>query len=373
MQFTVNVKEFKAIITEIAKVLPKRPTHPILEYLLIETSEEIPGFIRVTGTNLSVFVELQCDAIITNVGAIAVNAKQLLAILKEAKGNISFMHLDDELVVNANGIDYRPKFEAAKNFVEVPRFFIDSQKIAIPMLLEGIQRTSYAASTDETKQVLTGVHFQFTEKQITFESTDGHRLAQFTFEDESPKFLNEVTIPASTLSFLEKLLKKSKEKSIELSVDSGMAKISWNQGWMIARILEGQYPDFEYLIPRDFSKTISVDKQQLIDGVKSVMVLAKASNKLISLDIKENSMDIVLPSEETNKTSKIINCNLIGEQILITFESKYLVEALEQLPGEKVLINLNDPLDYAVFNPSEPTEIKHLSLIAPVEVKTKML
>ncbi len=379
----------------VSRAVPSRPTHPILANVLLEADEE-KGRLDLTGFDLSLGICTSFSATVIESGTLALPAKLLNDIvsrLPESEITISDEPdpeaLEDEraTLISASG---RFKINQEKNVEEYPEFppVEASEYLVLPVsaLTDGLRGVLFAASTDETKQVLTGVHLTRTEAGLEFAATDSHRLAvvqtpvseveERSVETESNNGDTggredfEVTIPARALRELKQMLGSPKEsQSIQLKVDEGQVVFDFDTRHLRSQKLEGQYPDYRRLIPQEFSRQISLDRKELLRGLELVAVLADQKNNTVkfSLDSDKQELNLSVETQDVGSAKQSMSAQIVGESIEIAFNIKYLMDGLRALPANEIKMQLNEGDRPVIFTPLGG--IKMTYLVMPVQMR----
>lgn len=379
----------------VSRAVPSRPTHPILANVLLEADEE-KGRLDLTGFDLSLGICTSFSATVIESGTLALPAKLLNDIvsrLPESEITISDEPdpeaLEDEraTLISASG---RFKINQEKNVEEYPELppVEASEYLVLPVsaLTDGLRGVLFAASTDETKQVLTGVHLTRTEAGLEFAATDSHRLAvvqtpvseveERSVETESNNGDTggredfEVTIPARALRELKQMLGSPKEsQSIQLKVDEGQVVFDFDTRHLRSQKLEGQYPDYRRLIPQEFSRQISLDRKELLRGLELVAVLADQKNNTVkfSLDSDKQELNLSVETQDVGSAKQSMSAQIVGESIEIAFNIKYLMDGLRALPANEIKMQLNEGDRPVIFTPLGG--IKMTYLVMPVQMR----
>ena len=280
-------------------------------------------------------------------------------------------------------------------YPELPAVEDDGETLVLPVsaLTEGLRGVLFAASTDETKQVLTGVYLTRTEDGLEFAATDSHRLAvvqtaypeeeeerEIEVENETPSKSPpvreiesekdfEVMIPARALRELERMLGSLKKSDhVQLEVDEHKVVFNLDNRRLTSVKLEGQYPDYQRLIPKEFSRQITLGRKELLKSLELVAVLADQKNNTVKcyLDSDRQELDLSLESQDVGSAKQSISAQIAGESIQIAFNIKYLMDGLKALPTETIQMKLNQGDRPVILTPLGG--IKMTYLVMPVQM-----
>ena len=354
----------------VSRAVPSRPAMPILGNIKLEADEE-KQIIRLTAFDLALGITTQFSATIEigGGGAIALPAKLLSDMISRLPaGSISFRIEDLVAAIAAGTGRYTLNAADAAEFPELPT--ADSQEaIALPAdaLLKALKGTVFAASTDETKQILQGVHIFADGDRVEFAATDGHRLAVSPIVLEDAEIIpNDFTIPGRALRELERCISDT-DTPILFHHGSAYIEILLPGTHLACRLMEGQYPNYRQLIPAQFSREAAIDRRSLIDALTRVEVLASAKNNVVTLAIGSEQIQISATAQDLGSGTEAIACDLKGEPIDIAFNVKYLLESLKAIASSEVLFCANTPKSPVIFRPVGGTETH---LLMPIQIRS---
>lgn len=390
----------------VSRAVPSRPTHPVLVNVLLVADKE-KGQLDLTAFDLSLGICTSFSATVIESGTLALPAKLLNDIVSRLPESTEITisdepdpeALEDERATLTTGAG-RFKINQEKNVDEYPELpaVEVGQSLVLPVsaLTDGLKGVLFAASTDETKQVLTGVHLTRTEAGLEFAATDSHRLAvvqtaaseieeksvetESNNGDGSVHSANssdtgggedfEVTIPARALRELKQMLGSMKDSpSIQLKVDEGQVVFDLDTRRLTSLKLEGQYPDYRRLIPQEFSCQISLDRKELLKGLELVAVLADQKNNTVkfSLDRDKQELNLSVETQDVGSAKQSMSAQIVGESIEIAFNIKYLMDGLRALPANEIKMQLNEGDRPVIFTPLGG--IKMTYLVMPVQMR----
>jgi DNA polymerase-3 subunit beta len=370
-----------------SRAVPSRPTHPVLANVLLQADAET-NQVSLTAFDLSLGIRTSFSAEVLQGGAIALPAKLLNDIVSRLpEGEIT---LDDESSVTDNLPDYNglivtltPKSGryqvramGGEEFPELPLIEnAQPMRFSATTLIEGLRGSLFATSADETKQVLTGVHLTVKQDTLEFAATDGHRLAVVETTNESPDANSEdsleVTVPARALRELERMLAhgSESEEPVALYFDQGQVVFEWQHQRLTSRTLEGQYPAYHLLIPKQFQRELTLERKQLLSSLERIAVLADQKNNLVKVSLNGDAQEITLSveSQDVGSAMETMPAQISGEDIDIAFNIKYLMEGLKALPASEILMQMNTNLTPVIFTPLGGLKMTYLAM--PVQLR----
>jgi DNA polymerase-3 subunit beta len=266
----------------------------------------------------------------------------------------------------------------AEEFPELPVIEnAEAITLTTAALIEGLKGSLFATSSDETKQVLTGVHLTLKQDTLEFAATDGHRLAVLETNNERPVEGSEqveVTVPARALRELQRMLGHSSasEDTVAVYLDQGQVVFAWQNQRLTSRTLEGQYPAYRQLIPRQFERQVTLERKQFISTLERIAVLADQKNNIVKVSIDNANQEVTLSCEaqDVGSGTESMPAQISGEDIDIAFNVKYLMEGLKELPSSEIQIHLNKSLTPVIFTPLGGLKMTYLAM--PVQTYLAM-
>ncbi|WP_353930835.1 DNA polymerase III subunit beta [Okeanomitos corallinicola TIOX110] len=381
MKLVCSQSDLSTNLSLVSRAVPSRPSHPILANVLLQADAET-NQVSLTAFDLSLGIRTSFSAEVIEGGEIALPAKLLLDITSRLpEGEIT---LDDQSEDNAGeGIivtlkpksgKYQVRAMGAEEFPELPIVeSSDAIQLTTAALIEGLKGSLFATSTDETKQVLTGLHLTVKQDTLEFAATDGHRLAVLETTNERPLEGSEqleVTVPARALRELQRMLAhSSSEEAISLYLDQGQIVFAWQNQRLTSRTLEGQYPAYQQLIPRQFERQVVLERKQFISTLERIAVLADQKNNIVKVSINNANQEITLSCEaqDVGNGTESMPAQISGEDIDIAFNVKYLMEGLKELPSTEIQMHLNQSLTPVIFTPLGGLKMTYLAM--PVQLR----
>jgi DNA polymerase III subunit beta len=380
MKFVCTQHDLNVNLALVSRAVPARPTHPVLANIKIEVTAN-PELIRLTGFDLSLGIQTSFIANVVEEGVLTLPAKLLNDIVsKLPSGDIT---LDDEAgenlitITSASG-RYQVRGMGAEEFPELPSIEDgETNQLSSTAFIDGLKGSLVACSQDETKQILTGVYLKVNADCLEFAATDGHRLgivevypAETEGQTTATDRAFEVTVPAKALRELDKMLGNRQDgDELELQLEQGQVVFAWGDQKLTTRTLEGKYPDYRLLIPKQFQRQITLDRKQLLGALERIAVLADQTN-LVKFSIDGTSQSIALSVEAQDRGSgrESLPAQISGADLDIAFNVKYLMDGLKTLPTQEITISMNGPLEPVILTPLGG--IKMTYLVMPVQLRS---
>lgn len=392
MKLVCTQGDLSTNLSLVSRAVPSRPTHPVLANVLLIADSQTQQ-VSLTAFDLSLGIRTSFQADVQIGGKITLPAKLLFDIVSRLPGGE--IMLDDEAGValgvtltSASG-RYQVRGMGVEEFPELP-VIEKGEAVYLPkeVLIEGLRSTLFATSADETKQVLTGLHLHVQQESCEFAATDGHRLAVVQSNNESAVLEEsdgslteepisrqlphlEVTVPAKALRELERMLgMRSSTEPLALHFDQGQIVFEWANQRLTSRILEGQYPAYRQLIPRQFERQLTLERRQLLSALERIAVLADQKNNIVKFSIDNVNQEIALSVEAQDIGSgrELMKAQISGESIEIAFNVKYLMDGLKALQSSEIQMQLNTALSPVIITPLG--SLKMTYLLMPVQIRS---
>ena len=377
MKLVCNQSDLSTNMTLVSRAVPSRPTHPVLANVLLQADAQ-KSQVSLTAFDLSLGIRTSFPAEVETSGAITLPAKLLNDIVARLpQGEII---LEDEAaevpfcatIASTSG-RYQVHGMGVDDFPELP-ILEKGEAIELPAeaLLEGIKGSLLAASTEEAKQILSGVHLSVSQDALEFAATDGHRLAvvKRVFETETEDLSDlEVTIPAKALRELERMLGTRQSSEVSLNCDRGQIVFEWADQCLTSRTLEGQYPAYRQLIPHQFERQITMDRRQLLSALERIAVLADQKNNIVKFNIDSNNQEIALSvnAQDVGSGRELLAAQISGESLDIAFNIKYLMDGIKAIGTPEIQMQLNAALTPVILTPLGGLKMTYL--IMPVQIR----
>ena len=351
MEIRLPRETFHKVLSRVHGVADARAAQPILANVLLEASE---GTLALTATDYEIAIKVSHEAQVIQTGRLTLNARRLYEIVRELPEED--VHLVAEKDHWANLTCGRASFRLAglpaEEFPPLPSY--DAEKaVRLPPeeIREMVEKTLFAVSTDTTRYVLNGVLLRLEEKTIEMVATDGHRLAQI-FRDglESVNEPMSVVIPRKALHELTRLL-ESKTDFLDMVLQDTHVAFLLPETILIGRLIEGQFPNHEQVIPHGSGSAMTVGRQEIIQSLKRVSLMASDKSKMVRLTLAPGSLTLSSEDTEIGAAQEEIPASYDGEELATGFNARYLLDALGAMETEEVSIDMSDPLAPGLFEP----------------------
>jgi DNA polymerase III subunit beta len=352
-------------------VAEKKTTIPILSNILLEATE---GELRLTATDLELGLESGCQASIERAGACTVPGKRLVEIVRSLpEADVHFRALENHYIeIKCERSSFKIAGMARDNFPALPQ--VPAALAVIPGGFLGtmIHRTGFAIANEESRYTLNGALLLLKPDRVLMVATDGHRLAHVERECEVQGLNNElrVLIPKRAMGEIFHLLSHGGDEApIEFSKDESHLFFSAAHRVLISRVLTGQYPNYEAVLPRDNNRVAELDKRAMTDAIRRVALLADERSRAVRLQLADGRMDIFSSSGEYGEAQESVDVDYKGDQVQIGFNYQYLLDFLDAAGGsDKVRLELKDEQSAGQLRPAEDDACRYRYVVMPMRV-----
>ena len=354
MKFTVSSSALLSLLATTGKVISNKNTLPILDYFLMELKGED---LTVTTSDLETTIigHLKVESV-EREGVIAAPAKLMLDSLKE------FPEMPLEFEVNDSTWEIKVKWTSgslsipgasAVSYPAMPAIGAECKDILldVDMLIAGINKTIFATADDELRPVMNGVYFNFEQGKLTFVATDAHKLVRSMVECPDVDFNASFILPKKPANLLKGVLLKE-EEPIRVMFDAKNVTFELKNHKLVCRLIEGNYPNYNAVIPSANPNKVLVDRVEFLNGIKRVAVCSNPTTNLIRMDIASNRISLAAQDIDFSvSANETISCSYDGNPVTIGFKSTFLVEILSNIDTPTVMIELADSTRAGVFKP----------------------
>jgi DNA polymerase-3 subunit beta len=343
---------------------------PILDHFLFRLHDNT---LLMTASDLetTLLVSLPINTV-EREGAAAIPAKLLIDTLKEFPEQPLTFIVDPETLMGeiswSSGKSNLP-CESADEYPQMPTLEDDYNSITINsnQLLEGISKTIFATADDELRPTMNGIYFDIKTDNMTFVASDAHKLARYKLLNMLAEKDCSFILPKKPATYIRSLLKD--EFPVVLKFNDKHAVFTSTRFNMTCRLIEGVFPAYNSVIPKDNPKKIIADRVELMTAVRRVSVFSNQASNLIKLKITSNEIDISAQDLDfSTSANERVNCRYDGEDIEIGFKSIFLIDILSNLSSSDICIELSDPSRAGLFIPvkDEDSDDDLLMLLMPI-------
>ena len=370
MEFSVTKSALLSELSTTQGVVERKTTIPILSNLLVEAKG---SQLTITATDLELSIRTSCEAKIKKEGAGTIPAKKLLELVRLLpEGEIKVRLLENHWVeITSDRKKYKLVGMARENFPALPAMPHTLVKVPAAILENLIRKTKFAISLEESRYTLNGGLLILKPDTLAMVATDGHRLA-LAETDHKLSGLNgevKVLIPKKAMDEVEKLSSGAgDEESIEFAKDESHLFFQVKHRLLISRILTGQFPNYEAVLPRDNNKTVVLERVELSDAVRRVSQLADQRSHAVKISVSTEGIEISASSPEYGEAKENIEKDFKGDPIAIGFNSSYMLDFLAAAADGPISIELKDEQSAGQMRPLADESYRYRYIIMPMRI-----
>ena len=368
MELRIQVQSFARNLAAVQGIVQKRNTMPILASVLIEADEQ--GAVSIIASDLDIGMRISSQAEVVEPGVVAVNARSLYDIIKAMPGQeATLKKLDNNFVELRSGrVHYKILGANVHEFPSLPEVE-DTQLLSLQAatLREMIEKTFYSVSLDETRFNLNGIYFeQKDDAFLTLVSTDGHRLSRISKKVDIDLSLSEgIILPRKGLGELRKLCEKG-QGNIEFGIKGNHAVAKSGPISIVMRLVDGTFPDYTQVIPKDVQKRVHLNRSNFIDSLRRIALVSNDKSHSVRVELSAGNLSISSQNPELGEGEEQIEVDYEGENIGIGFNAHYVIDALNAIDEDDVVLELNDDLSPGVLRGVDSES--YLCVVMPMRI-----
>ena len=367
MKFIVSSSQLLRQLQVLGGVINSNNTLPILDNFLFEISEnQLKVSASDLETTMTAVVAIESDS----TGSIAISARLLLDTLKTFPDQpLTFKTEGDSVIeISSDQGKYDMAYFGGDEFPKSVSLESPSRTI-VPsnVLATAISKTIFAAGNDDLRPVMSGVFFQFSTDNLTFVATDAHKLVKYTRNDVTADKTADFIMPKKPLNLLKGVL--GGEEDVIIEYNDANAKFTFENFVLICRLIDGKYPNYEAVIPKENPNKLTVDRASFQNSVRRVSIFSSKTTHQIRLKMAGTELNISAEDLDfSNKADERLSCDYQGDDMQIGFNSRFLSEMLSNLTSSEVLIEMSLPNRAGILTPIDGTDEgeKITMLVMPV-------
>ncbi len=349
MKFTITRDNLQQGLAAVAASIPARTTLPVLSNILLEADGD---WVKMSGTDLDIAVSVQVPAEVEEAGSLTVPAKKFQELARELPEHPARVQTKgDRLELTCGRASFRLNGLPRDEFPAFPAVdFRESWRIRGEVLQMLIRQTSYAVSTEESRPILNGVLWQLTDGEMRMVATNGHRLARIRVPSDSqgaPRA--DLIVPPKALLQVERLFGPDDE--IEVARNENHLGFHCGGTRIYTRLIEGPYPNYEQVIPRDNDKIAIADKAALTASLRRMAVVASEQTHRVRMTFAGPMLRLSVETPDLGEAQEELEVTYEGDPIDIGFNASYVLEVLRYMPTDEVRITFRAPERAATFEP----------------------
>jgi DNA polymerase-3 subunit beta len=370
MKFIVSSSLLLKELNSIAGVLNSSNTLPILENFLFDISK---NNLKVSASDLesTMTTTIALDKADKD-GKIAIPAKLLLDTLKTFPEqpltfNVDSKNFGVELVTD-NG-KYKLAGQNGDEFPKSPALESPAKvTLEADVLFNAVNRTLFASGNDELRPVMSGVYFELNKDNVTFVATDAHKLVRYRRNDAKAQKAAAFILPKKPATLLKSLL-SSVDNSVEIEYTDTNAHFAFDNITLVCRLIDGKYPNYDAVIPKENPNKVTIDRNGFLASIKRVSIFSNKTTHQVRLKFSGNEMHVSAEDLDfSNEANERLACSHDGDDIEIGFNSRFLIEMLQNIESENVILEMSAPNRAGILIPGEGNDANEdlLMLVMPV-------
>ncbi|MFA6990005.1 MAG: DNA polymerase III subunit beta [Candidatus Gastranaerophilaceae bacterium] len=374
MNFIIQKENLLSNLRIVEHVTSVRGTQPVLSNILIETIDD--NTLKLKGTDLDLGIEIVISAQILEKGSITLPAKKLNEIITKLPDkpiSFSLNTENNQTSITCGNTKYDVIGIASTEFPssldeEILKDNENSVEIEIQPFLKAIKQTVFAAASYDTNNVLSGVFCSINAQNLEMAATDGNRLSRVIdkITNKEEKEISAI-IPSRTLNEFIRFVAGSSDSKVSINVKNGQILFKLKDRHFTSRLLDGQYPKYQQLIPAQASNIALVNREAFIDSLDRASAMVNERTNIVKMIFEDNKLLLKADTPDLGDSMDLIDVVYDKEELKIAFNYKYIIDSLRIMDSENVKIELGSSLSATLFKPD--SEDDYLSLIMPVQIR----
>lgn len=372
MNFAVSSSTLLKHLQSISGVLISNNTLPILDNFLFEISDSTLS-IHASDIETTMITTLEVES--NKSGSICMPSNILLDILKNLPEQPVTFRVNEETLgielASATG-NFEMVGYPGEDFPKVKELERTQQTIMTSgVLSEAINKTIFATSNDELRPVMGGVFCEISPENMTFVATDAHKLVRYRRNESKATTNASFILPKKALTLLKNNLASGDEAEISIDYNEDNALFKFRNIQLICRLIEGKYPNYEAVIPQENPNVLTIEREAFLNSIRRVSIFANKTTRQVSLKISGSELSISAEDIDfSNKANERLTCSYNGADIEIGFNSRFLIEILNNISSEEVKLMMSQPNRAGIIVPANPEDENEdiLMLVMPVMI-----
>jgi len=374
MDFKILQEDLANALSIVSRFVSSRPQLPVLANILFSANKG--NKLLLVATNLEIGIQVLLDAKVEKEGQLALPAKDINEFISYlSPGKIHFSS-DKNMRMTLNSKSGKSIF-AGMDASEFPKMPVANEALTISLPIDGIkesfEKIGFAAASDDTRPVLAAINWQFQKNGYRMVATDGYRLSLKDVKNIKSKLkkkddILQFLIPARSLAEVVRLT-KGDEIKVGLTSDSNQVVFLMDQIQLSSRLIEGDYPDYQKILPKEAGTKVTIDKVELLQAIKTASVFARNSGNIVKLDVKKDFVSISANAAGIGENKTNVDAKIEGESLEIAFNYRFVIDLLSAIreTEKEVMIELTESLAPGLFKIASDPDWLHL--IMPVRVE----
>lgn len=338
MKLECDKSKIELIIQKAAKLANKHLTLPVLSCVYLEAFE---NKLVVKSTNLDLGLEMEVKVKSLEPGVVAVPATVLVGVLSSIKENdLTLETQDSNLKISTSKNSAVIKCLPSEDFPSIPKIESGNKiKISSSDLVSGFKSVWYSASVSSIKPELASVYVYKNDDNLVFVSTDSFRLAEKRVKTKINSDFPQILIPYKNVVEMMKLFEDYKGE-VELIFEKNQAAFITPDFYLVSRLIDGSFPDYKQIIPKDFASTATVLKNDLMNSIKTSNIFSDPLNQVrMKVDVKSKALDVQSKNSDIGEYKEVINASTSGDDLELNFNNRYITDCFQSIPSDSLVLN----------------------------------
>jgi DNA polymerase-3 subunit beta len=353
MKFRISKENFLQGLQEVQNVVGSRASLPILSNVLLEADN---NELRLTTTDLELLVSGRVEATVEKRGSTTLPVRKLASIVRELPADDIAVSVtsDNVATIECGNSVFKLLGRAPEEFPPPVKFEdVKEFKLDQGTMKDGLKKTSYAISTDETRFVLNGIYCQFKTNQLVMVATDGRRLAMVDYDMEIPESMEcSVIIPSKCIIQLQSLLRGAGE--IRVRIAEKQIAFELNNNLVVSKLIEGNYPNFRQVIPGPAKHRIALERETFLKTLNRVSLLAQDKSNSVKLHFTTDNIEISANATDIGEAKESLPVRYDGPDMAIAFNPEFLMAPFRNLDADEIFLDLIDEVSPGVLKINTP-------------------
>lgn len=364
MKFIVNTNQLLHKLQSVSGTIVSKPVIPILDHFLFDITDKK---LTITCTDLETTMSTTMDVQSEENVRIAVPSKMCIDTLKALPNQpVTFT-----ISLEKNAIELKSEFgrykligQNADDFPKIPESNADNSfNISSEVLSSSIAQTIFSSGNDELRLSLTGVYVQLFKNNAVFVATDANRLVKVERNDVNPGVETNFILPKKALNLLKSNLPQD-DTSTQVDFNESNAFFSFGDIKLICRLIDERYPDYQAVIPQENPNKLTIDRNEILNSVKRISIFGNKTTNQINIKITGSELTIHAEDLDlSNEAVERLGCDYAGEDMEIGFNSRLLIEMLQNINTPEIIIELSSPSRAGIILPSKNVENENLLML----------
>lgn len=363
MKFIVSSSALLKQLQHIAGVINANTVLPILEDFLFEVEK---NKLSVIATDLETVMRIQLEIEAKDSGKVCIPAKILMDSLKNLPDQPLTFNIDKNsgIEITSDSGKYKVMGETADNFPKEPTADdTTSFKMTASALVTAINKTLFATSNDDLRPAMTGVFFELDKKGLQFVATDAHRLVRYKRKDVSCPKNDSFIVPRKPLNLLKAAI-PANDDEITINYNNNHLFVKHGSTQMSCRLIDARFPDYKVVIPSDNPYKLTVNRSDFQNALRRVSVFSNKSTNQVALNITGSELQLAAQDVDFSfEGNERMKCQYNGEDLMIAFNARFLIEMLSATDSDEVNMELSTPTKAGLLKPVEQDENEELLML----------